>query len=160
MGKLISLNEAVQKSSRLRNRKYVLPLFDLSPIVGMTNGCFDLLHLGHFKILEFAKSKCDVLFVGVNTDASVKSLKGNARPLNPEKDRAEMLCYHKDVDFVFLFDFLDSYDAFKKIAPHVFIKGNDYEGKLEREERESDVRYYPIDDRSTSKILAKAVENE
>ena len=160
MGKLISLDEAIQKSLRLRNKKYVRPLFDLSPVVGMTNGCFDILHLGHFQILEFAKSKCDVLFVGVNTDAAVKSLKGNTRPINSENDRAEMLCYHKDVDFVFLFNFLDSYDAFKKISPHAFIKGSDYEGRLEKEEKESEVHYFPIDDKSTSKILSKAITYE
>ena len=144
---------------RLRKREYVLPLFDLSPVVGMTNGCFDILHVGHFKLLEFAKSKCDVLFVGINTDDSVKRIKGKDRPVIPEKDRAEMLCYHKDVDFVFLFDFTDSYEVFTHLSPHVFIKGSDYANKLEREEKESTVYYYPTDDRSTTKILEKALPN-
>ena len=69
-----------------------------------TNGCFDILHLGHVKYLETAKSFGDVLIVGVNSDASVKRLKGESRPVNPEYDRAYLLAALDSVDFVTIFD--------------------------------------------------------
>ncbi|BBG66519.1 ADP-heptose synthase /D-glycero-beta-D-manno-heptose 7-phosphate kinase [Hydrogenimonas sp.] len=94
-----------------------------------TNGCFDILHLGHVKYLEKAKSFGDVLIVGVNSDASVKRLKGESRPVNPQFDRAYLLAALDAVDFVTIFDEDTPYDLIKAVRPDVLVKGGDYEGK-------------------------------
>jgi len=94
-----------------------------------TNGCFDILHLGHVKYLEKAKSFGDVLIVGVNSDASVQRLKGPERPVNPEFDRAYLLAALDSVDFVTIFDEDTPYELIKIVQPDVLVKGGDYEGK-------------------------------
>jgi D-beta-D-heptose 7-phosphate kinase/D-beta-D-heptose 1-phosphate adenosyltransferase len=94
-----------------------------------TNGCFDVLHLGHVKYLEKAKSFGDILIVGVNADASVKRLKGAERPINPAYDRAYLLASLKAVDFVVVFEEDTPYDLIKEISPEILVKGGDYEGK-------------------------------
>jgi D-beta-D-heptose 7-phosphate kinase/D-beta-D-heptose 1-phosphate adenosyltransferase len=91
-----------------------------------TNGCFDLLHVGHVRYLNEAKKLGDLLFVGVNTDASVKRLKGPNRPVQNEKDRAEILSELKAVDFVCLFDEDTPYELIKIVKPHVLVKGGDW----------------------------------
>src|SRR3712207_4597506 len=73
-------------------------------VVVFTNGCFDILHVGHLRYLEEAKRQGDILVVGVNSDASVKRLKGEDRPINSEHDRAEMLCGLAAVDYTVLFE--------------------------------------------------------
>tara|TARA_R110002073_G_scaffold258681_1_gene421655 strand:+ start:3913 stop:5283 length:1371 start_codon:yes stop_codon:yes gene_type:complete len=94
-----------------------------------TNGCFDILHLGHIKYLERAKKLGDVLIVGVNTDQSVKKLKGDKRPINPEFDRAYLLNALKSVDYTVLFDQDTPYGLIKVIKPDVLVKGSDYKNK-------------------------------
>ncbi len=94
-----------------------------------TNGCFDILHLGHVKYLEVAKSFGDILIVGLNADSSVRKLKGPERPINPEYDRAYLLAALEVVDYVVIFDEETPYDLIKMIAPDVLVKGGDYEGK-------------------------------
>ncbi|WP_456449633.1 D-glycero-beta-D-manno-heptose-7-phosphate kinase [Hydrogenimonas sp.] len=94
-----------------------------------TNGCFDILHLGHVKYLEKAKSFGDVLIVGVNSDDSVRRLKGPERPVNPEYDRAYLLAALDAVDFVTIFDEDTPYELIKVVEPDVLVKGGDYEGK-------------------------------
>ncbi len=91
-----------------------------------TSGCFDLLHLGHVRYLEHAKSLGDILIVGVNSDESVKRNKGPRRPLVPQKERAELLVALKPVDFVFIFDEETPARWIQKIKPDVFAKGSDY----------------------------------
>lgn len=91
-----------------------------------TNGCFDILHLGHVKYLEKARSFGDVLIVGVNTDASVRRLKGPQRPVNPEFDRAYLLAALSAVDYVVLFDEDTPYELIRLIRPDVLVKGGDY----------------------------------
>jgi D-beta-D-heptose 7-phosphate kinase / D-beta-D-heptose 1-phosphate adenosyltransferase len=97
--------------------------------VVFTNGCFDILHLGHVKYLEKAKSFGDVLIVGVNADASVKRLKGAERPINPEYDRAYLLSALGVVDYVVVFEEDTPYELIKTIKPQILVKGGDYEGK-------------------------------
>jgi D-beta-D-heptose 7-phosphate kinase / D-beta-D-heptose 1-phosphate adenosyltransferase len=94
-----------------------------------TNGCFDVLHLGHAKYLEQAKLLGDVLVVGVNDDASVRRLKGPTRPLNPEYDRAYLLAALGMVDYVVIFAEDTPYELIRAIGPDVLVKGGDYAGK-------------------------------
>ncbi|MDY5519342.1 D-glycero-beta-D-manno-heptose-7-phosphate kinase [Campylobacter lanienae] len=95
-----------------------------------TNGCFDILHFGHISYLQKAKLLGDILVVGLNSDSSVKSLKGDSRPVNTQFDRAAMLCAMEFVDFVVIFDDDTPYEMIKAIGPDVLVKGADYEGKV------------------------------
>ena len=94
-----------------------------------TNGCFDILHVGHVKYLQEAKSFGDILIVGLNSDASVRELKGPTRPVNTEDDRAYILAALEAVDYVVKFSEDTPHDLIKMIAPDVLVKGGDYEGK-------------------------------
>jgi D-beta-D-heptose 7-phosphate kinase/D-beta-D-heptose 1-phosphate adenosyltransferase len=94
-----------------------------------TNGCFDILHAGHVRYLETAKSYGDVLILGLNSDRSVTSLKGEGRPINIQMDRAYILAALEAVDYVVIFDEDTPYNLIKTIKPHVLVKGGDYEGK-------------------------------
>jgi len=91
-----------------------------------TNGCFDIIHAGHVTYLKKAKALGDLLFVGLNTDSSVKRLKGENRPLNTETDRATVLDELKSVDYVVLFDADTPEELIKLIKPDVLVKGGDY----------------------------------
>ena len=94
-----------------------------------TNGCFDLLHAGHVRYLETAKSFGDVLILGLNSDQSVATLKGTNRPINTQSDRAYILAALEAVDYVVVFDEDTPYNLIKAIKPHILVKGGDYEGK-------------------------------
>ncbi len=94
-----------------------------------TNGCFDILHVGHVKYLEEAKSYGDILIVGLNSDASVRRLKGSSRPVNPQEERATLLAALEAVDYVVLFEDDTPYELIKSIQPHILVKGGDYAGK-------------------------------
>jgi rfaE bifunctional protein nucleotidyltransferase chain/domain len=94
--------------------------------VVFTNGCFDLLHRGHVHILREARACGDVLVVGINSDKSVKQIKGPARPVLPESDRCELLGAMEMVDFVILFNEPDPYDLIAAIQPDVLVKGGDW----------------------------------
>lgn len=91
-----------------------------------TNGCFDIIHKGHIVLLKKAKSLGDVLIVGLNTDKSVKQLKGKDRPVNLQQDRAEVLDSIKYVDYVVLFDELTPYKLITELKPDIVVKGGDY----------------------------------
>ena len=91
-----------------------------------TNGCFDILHVGHKRYLQQAATLGDILVVGVNSDTSVKRLKGPSRPVNNEQDRAEMLSALGFIDYVVIFDEDTPYELIKKIQPDVLVKGGDY----------------------------------
>ena len=97
--------------------------------VVFTNGCFDILHKGHVSYLNIAKSFGDVLILGLNSDASVKRLKGENRPINCEDDRAYILSALECIDYVVIFDEDTPYELIKKIQPNTLVKGADYEGK-------------------------------
>ena len=97
--------------------------------VVFTNGCFDILHVGHVKYLQIAKSFGDILIVGLNSDESVSRLKGPTRPVNIAEDRAYLLAALEAVDFVVPFNEDTPYDLIKMIQPDVLVKGGDYEGK-------------------------------
>lgn len=97
--------------------------------VVFTNGCFDILHVGHVKYLEEAKSYGDVLILGLNADSSVKKLKGPSRPINNQEDRAYILASLESVDYVVIFEEETPYELIKLVKPHTLVKGGDYEGK-------------------------------
>ena len=94
--------------------------------VGFTNGCFDIMHAGHISLLLDAKSRCDKLIVGLNTDASVRGLKGPTRPVNAEMDRAQILAALSMVDGVVLFDEETPLNLIRALQPDVLMKGADY----------------------------------
>jgi len=135
---------------------------ELNKKIVFTNGCFDLLHIGHVRYLEQAKSRGDVLIVGINTDLSVQKLKGPTRPIQNENDRAEILASLKSVDHTVLFGEETPINLIKKIKPDVLVKGGDwaiqqivgwdfvqsYGGQVES------LQF--IDGRSTTQIIAKS----
>jgi D-beta-D-heptose 7-phosphate kinase/D-beta-D-heptose 1-phosphate adenosyltransferase len=94
--------------------------------IGFTNGCFDLLHRGHVKLLAEARAACDRLVVGLNSDASTARLKGKGRPINPAEGRAEVLAALEAVDLVVVFDEDTPLELIKRIGPAVLVKGADY----------------------------------
>jgi rfaE bifunctional protein nucleotidyltransferase chain/domain len=96
--------------------------------VVFTNGCFDLLHRGHVHVLREAKACGDLLITGINSDNSVKQIKGPARPVLPESDRSELLAALEMVDYVVLFDEPDPYQVIAAIRPDVLVKGGDWSG--------------------------------
>lgn len=91
-----------------------------------TNGCFDILHIGHLRYLAEAKSKGDILVVGLNSDSSVKRLKGESRPICNEAERSEMLLGLKPIDHVFIFEEDTPEELIKIIKPDVLCKGGDW----------------------------------
>jgi len=94
--------------------------------VVFTNGCFDLLHPGHIGSLEQARSLGDVLIVGLNSDSSVRQLKGAGRPVLPERERAEILASLECVDAVVIFDALTPREVIARLLPDVLVKGGDW----------------------------------
>jgi D-glycero-beta-D-manno-heptose 1-phosphate adenylyltransferase len=125
--KTVPLNELAGRVEKLRasGKKIVA-----------TNGCFDLLHLGHIRYLEAARKLGDILVVGLNGDQSVRELKGPGRPVNNEKDRAAILAALEYVDLVAIFPELRATQFIERTAPDVYVKGGDYSSEtLDAEER-------------------------
>ena len=91
-----------------------------------TNGCFDLLHVGHVSLLEQSRRAGDALFVGLNTDSSVRRAKGLSRPIQPESDRAQIVAAQGSVDAVVLFDADTPYQLIQALQPDIITKGADY----------------------------------
>ena len=94
--------------------------------VVFTNGCFDILHVGHLRYLNEAKKQGDVLIIGVNSDTSVKRLKGESRPINNQFDRAEMLSGLKAVDYTVIFEEDTPEELIATLKPSIHVKGGDY----------------------------------
>ena len=99
-------------------------------VVVTTNGCFDVLHLGHLRYLQAARQLGDLLVVAINSDSSVRQLKGENRPLVPEEERAEMLAGLECVNYVVIFPELTPIDLLSELKPNIHVKGGDY--KLEQ----------------------------
>ncbi len=96
-------------------------------VVVTTNGCFDVLHLGHLRYLQAARQLGDLLVVAVNSDGSVRELKGENRPLVPEDERAEMLAGLECVDYVVIFPELTPISLLADLKPNIHVKGGDYQ---------------------------------
>jgi len=128
-----------------------------------TNGCFDLLHVGHVRHLQEARSLGDALLVAVNSDRSVRQLKGEKRPILQEAHRAEILAALACVNFVTIFNELDVSTLIRAIKPHIYVKGKDYtlqtmnqDERAALEEAQSEIHFLaPIPGQSTSSILEK-----
>ena len=152
---ILTLEEAILRFGReKRNGRRVV----------FTNGCFDLLHPGHIRALEVARELGDVLIVGLNSDASVRQLKGPGRPVIPEGERAEILAALESVDAVVIFDELTPRDVISRLLPDVLVKGSDWPGDqiVGREEVEAAggrvVSIPLVPDYSTTAILKKIRE--
>jgi rfaE bifunctional protein nucleotidyltransferase chain/domain len=94
--------------------------------IAFTNGCFDILHVGHVRYLREAKKTADVLVLALNSDASVQSIKGEKRPLVPEEERAEILAAMEFIDFVTIFPELTPLELINYLKPDILIKGGDW----------------------------------
>jgi D-beta-D-heptose 7-phosphate kinase/D-beta-D-heptose 1-phosphate adenosyltransferase len=117
MKKILTLSQLTEQAAMLRGQGHRLVL---------TNGCFDLLHVGHVRNLQQAAELGDYLVVAVNSDESVRALKGVGRPLNLEEDRAEVLAALDSVDFVTVFSDLRVARVIEAVQPAVYVKGGDY----------------------------------
>lgn len=152
MGKVVDLNELLQAVSALKEQKKTIVT---------TNGCFDILHAGHVRYLKAAKALGDVLVLCLNSDSSVKRLKGKSRPLNTEEDRAEVIAGLESVDYVVIFSEDTPCDMLGKIKPHIHAKGGDYdENNLPEaaviKANGGEVRFIPlVEGRSTTNIINK-----
>jgi rfaE bifunctional protein nucleotidyltransferase chain/domain len=150
--KIVTLDELARVAKQLRaaGKKLVA-----------TNGCFDLLHVGHIRYLQAARALGDALAVGLNGDRSVCELKGPGRPINNEKDRAELLAALESVDFVSIFPELRATRFLETVAPSVYVKGGDYRADtLDAEEHAilkklgAEIRFIPFEPGySTSRLL-------
>ena len=128
-----------------------------------TNGCFDLLHAGHVRYLQQARQLGHALAVGLNNDDSVRGLKGEGRPLNPEDDRAEVLAALGCVDYVVIFEGKRATNLLQAVRPHLYAKGGDYTpDSLDKDERQvleaagSEIRILPlVPGRSTTAVVQR-----
>jgi D-beta-D-heptose 7-phosphate kinase/D-beta-D-heptose 1-phosphate adenosyltransferase len=115
--KLVELEDLVDKVQNLKKA---------GKTIVFTNGCFDLLHVGHVRYLAAAKAEGDILVVGVNSDHSVRLIKGSLRPVVPEGERSEVLASLECVDYVTIFDDPDPLAVIKSLRPDVLVKGADW----------------------------------
>ena len=117
MKNVLGINELceIRKQLKEQNKKVVF-----------TNGCFDILHAGHVDYLSKAKAKGDILIIGMNSDASMKRIKGEKRPVVPQNERAFILSNLKPVDYVTIFEEDTPYETLKKLVPDILVKGADW----------------------------------
>ena len=138
----VTLNEMIEYESSLNKSssdEHIKTYNEISFIVNelkmknkkiiFTNGCFDILHLGHIKYLEAAKNLGDVLILGLNSDDSIKKLKGKNRPINEQDERAYILASLEVIDYVVIFDEDTPIDLINIVQPDILVKGGDYKGK-------------------------------
>jgi len=125
-GKSLKLAVRGSTESVKHSGTYILKKDDLEDVVVWTNGVFDILHIGHLKLLRHAYSLGNRLIVGINSDASVKRLKGDLRPINDETTRKEVLLELGFVDDVIIFDEDTPLEAMTKLEPDIIVKGGDY----------------------------------
>ena len=118
--KIKTLSELTRILKKLKNKRKA---------VVFTNGCFDILHVGHVSYLEKARSTGDILIVGLNSDSSIRKLKGEKRPLVSQKNRARVLSALTSVDFIVIFSSLTPFNLIKAIKPDVLVKGGDWKVK-------------------------------
>lgn len=134
-----------------------------------SNGCFDILHIGHSRYLQASKSLADVLVLGLNSDESVKRLKGPDRPINNQGDRAELLLNLRSVDYIVIFNDPTAEDFLRRLKPDIYTKGGDYKGSdLEEPKRKlpeygvlseigSEIIFLDfVEGKSTTKILERS----
>lgn len=120
MGRVLSIEAATEYCQRLRTA---------GKSVVFTNGLFDILHLGHLDYLKRARALGDALIVGLNSDASARTLKGAAHPVLPQEERSQLLAALRVVDAVVVFDELTASDLIRALEPDIYVKGGDYADK-------------------------------
>jgi rfaE bifunctional protein nucleotidyltransferase chain/domain len=153
-GRILALDEAIDLSEQYRRQ---------GQRVVLTNGVFDILHLGHAECLAAARALGDVLFVAVNGDKSASRLKGPGRPIVPACERALLVSYLAPVDHVLLFEELTADGVLRALRPHVYVKGGDYTLETLPEAAVAasvgaEVCFIPIvADLSSSKIIGRVV---
>jgi rfaE bifunctional protein nucleotidyltransferase chain/domain len=151
-GKIVSIDELRRERERLRAEGLRLVF---------TNGCFDILHVGHVRYLQSARELGQALLVAINSDRSVRELKGAGRPIMNEQERAEMLAALGAVDYVTIFDDLSPRALISEILPDVLVKGGDYQldeihGREETEAAGGRVLALPfVEGASTSSIIER-----
>ena len=153
-GKIVTAEEARQIADEMREQKRKLVF---------TNGCFDLLHVGHVRYLAAARALGDALLVAINGDESARALKGEGRPLNRQADRAEVVAALGRVDYVVIFPDVRATTLIEKVRPAIYVKGGDYTTEsLHPEERSAlewigtEIRILPFEPgHSTSGLLEK-----
>ncbi len=156
LSKIVTLKDFLQKSDiwRKTGRRLVF-----------TNGCFDILHAGHVRYLQAAKIEGDILLVGLNSDKSVKKVKGEKRPLIRQEQRAEILAGLECVDYVILFDESNPLNLIEAVKPDILVKGSDWDEKdiigAESVQKAGGkvVRVAVIPEISTSLIIEKIVKS-
>ncbi|MCP4653522.1 MAG: D-glycero-beta-D-manno-heptose 1-phosphate adenylyltransferase [Candidatus Omnitrophica bacterium] len=153
MSKLKTITTIKRIANRLKKEK---------KRIVFTNGCFDLLHPGHIKLLRDAKKNGNILIVGLNSDSSIKKIKGKKRPIMPQGSRAEVLSALELVDYVVIFTEKTPYNLIKEIKPHVLVKGSDWgENQIIGSELvKKIVRVKLFGGYSTTKIIEKITKNE
>jgi rfaE bifunctional protein nucleotidyltransferase chain/domain len=150
--KIVSFEEVSDRCEKLRNAGKKLVA---------TNGCFDLLHVGHVRYLQAARALGDFLAIGLNADSSVRELKGTCRPIMPQTDRAELLAALECVDLVTVFPQRRATQFICAVRPAVYVKGGDYTPEtLDEEERAvlnetgAEIRLIPFEEGySTSRLI-------
>jgi len=151
--KIVSLNQLMPILDEYKkNNKQIV----------FTNGCFDILHVGHVKYLENAKKLGDILIVGINSDDSVKRLKGKSRPINSLDDRSLIIASLSSVDYVVSFEEDTPLNLIKSITPDILVKGGDYKGKsvIGSNIAKKLVIIDFIEGKSTSNTIMKIIEND
>lgn len=113
-----------QSKEELEQR--LAPLRQTGKLIVTTNGCFDIINLAHLRMLKIAREQGDILVVGVNSDQSIRALKGPNRPIRPERERAEIVAAFDNVDFVILFDEKDCTDFVARVRPNVHVNDASY----------------------------------
>jgi len=128
--------------------------------VVFTNGCFDIIHPGHIKVLKEAKNNGDILIVGINSDKSIKKIKGQKRPILNQKARADIVSSFEPVDYVILFNELTPFKLIKEIKPEIIIKGGDWQinNIIGRTIAKKVIRIKPIKGYSTTSIIKKIIK--
>jgi len=160
-----TLNEIIEYESSLNKStsdEHIKTLGEIAALSEeLTNGCFDILHAGHVRYLETAKSYGDILILGLNSDRSVTTLKGEGRPINIQMDRAYILAALEAVDYVVVFDEDTPYNLIKAIKPHVLVKGGDYEGKeVVGQDIADELKLVQfVDGKSTTRTIEKIQKN-
>jgi rfaE bifunctional protein nucleotidyltransferase chain/domain len=131
-----------------------------------TNGCFDILHIGHLRYLTQAKKLGDILVIGLNGDTSVHTLKGEGRPINNESDRAELLASLQIVDIVTIFSEPKATNFLNLAKPHIYVKGGDYtEDKLDKDEANAikknggTIKILPLTKEKSTTNLIEKIQN-
>lgn len=157
------MNNKIITKSQFKN---LLKKSEKRPVIVFTNGCFDILHYGHIRYLRAAKAKGDLLIVGVNSDISVRKIKGKNRPINPLRERVEVLAALEMIDYIVTFSEPTPFRLIKALRPDILVKGGDWKKSqivgadivLANKGRVLSIPY--VKNRSTTNTIKKLIERD